>query len=198
MALYRAYDAKLGRWLNRDPLKSAEIREGPNLHIYCGNSSVDNVDILGMKAWHRAKELACIETAFRSNPLFGISPSARASALALGAAIAKKAIDDAEAEYDHPDEINAFRHCLWACETTKAFGQNVALGIQNCHEKYGPGSGDKCDYAKDLINNATGNSFGSTGGDCKAQCKSAMSTGPNVGLAIYSCDPRVRKQCGGK
>jgi RHS repeat-associated protein len=50
MALYRAYDAKLGRWLNRDPLDGAELLpEGPNLYTYVANGSVRWVDPLGLQ-----------------------------------------------------------------------------------------------------------------------------------------------------
>jgi RHS repeat-associated protein len=38
LALYRAYNADLGRWISRDPLKSAEMREGVNLYAYVGNN----------------------------------------------------------------------------------------------------------------------------------------------------------------
>jgi RHS repeat-associated protein len=47
MARYRAYDPELGRWLSRDPLKNAEIREGPNLYAYTGNEPVGKRDPSG-------------------------------------------------------------------------------------------------------------------------------------------------------
>src|SRR5260221_1658310 len=34
LALYRPYDSDSARWLSRDPLKGAEMSEGPNLHSY--------------------------------------------------------------------------------------------------------------------------------------------------------------------
>jgi RHS repeat-associated protein len=46
MALYRAYDAKLGRWLNRDPI---EEQGGLNLYQYVFNNPVNEVDLLGLE-----------------------------------------------------------------------------------------------------------------------------------------------------
>src|SRR5262249_8909524 len=37
---FRAYDADLGRWLSRDPLEDAELKEGPNLYAYVRNNPV--------------------------------------------------------------------------------------------------------------------------------------------------------------
>jgi len=48
LARFRAYDSNLGRWLSRDPLKNAEIREGPNLYAYTGNEPVGNRDPSGL------------------------------------------------------------------------------------------------------------------------------------------------------
>ncbi len=47
-AVYRAYDSDVGRWLSRDPLKHAEIREGVNLYAYVGNDPPNGVDPLGL------------------------------------------------------------------------------------------------------------------------------------------------------
>jgi len=44
LALYRAYDADMGRWLNRDPLSEAG---GLNLYDYVGNSPINAVDLYG-------------------------------------------------------------------------------------------------------------------------------------------------------
>jgi RHS repeat-associated protein len=50
LALYRAYDPDLGRWLSRDPLNDAEFKEGPNLYRYVGNSPVNRADPTGLQA----------------------------------------------------------------------------------------------------------------------------------------------------
>ncbi|RYZ70110.1 MAG: hypothetical protein EOP09_06590, partial [Proteobacteria bacterium] len=45
LALYRAYDPELGRWISRDPLKSAELLpEGTNLYNYVGGNPTNFVD----------------------------------------------------------------------------------------------------------------------------------------------------------
>jgi len=45
LALYRAYDADLGRWLNRDPI---EEEGGINLYGYLGNEPLNSMDPLGL------------------------------------------------------------------------------------------------------------------------------------------------------
>jgi hypothetical protein len=58
--LYRAYDAKLGRWLNRDPI---EEQGGLNLYQYVFNHAVNRTDKLGLQA----------SSAFESGP-FQLEP----------------------------------------------------------------------------------------------------------------------------
>ncbi len=45
---HRAYDPELGRWLSRDPLESAELREGPNLYAYVRNEPINRRDSTGL------------------------------------------------------------------------------------------------------------------------------------------------------
>ncbi len=48
-ALWRAYDAGQGRWLNRDPMDYAEfLPEGPNLYTYVSNNPINLRDPLGL------------------------------------------------------------------------------------------------------------------------------------------------------
>ncbi len=54
LALYRAYDPELGRWMSEDPLEDAEIAEGPNLYGFVGNGPVGRSDQLGL-AWTTCK-----------------------------------------------------------------------------------------------------------------------------------------------
>jgi RHS repeat-associated protein len=44
LALYRAYDAGVGRWLSRDPLKDAEMTQGPNPYAYVQNKPINAID----------------------------------------------------------------------------------------------------------------------------------------------------------
>jgi RHS repeat-associated protein len=49
LARFRAYDAELGRWLSRDPLRKAEEQDGPNLYAYVVNDPVNKTDLLGLR-----------------------------------------------------------------------------------------------------------------------------------------------------
>jgi RHS repeat-associated protein len=49
LAVYRAYDPDLGRWLSRDPLRNAELLpEGPNLDSYIANNPTRWTDSAGL------------------------------------------------------------------------------------------------------------------------------------------------------
>lgn len=45
---FRAYDPTLGRWLSRDPLRNAELTQGPNLYAYVGNQPIAMTDPEGL------------------------------------------------------------------------------------------------------------------------------------------------------
>ena len=48
LALYRAYNPELGRWISRDPLRNAEMSQGPNLYAYVSNDPINRMDLLGL------------------------------------------------------------------------------------------------------------------------------------------------------
>jgi RHS repeat-associated protein len=54
---FRAYDAVSGRWLSRDPLRDAEIIQGPNLYAYAANDPVSATDPLGLLWWWDAGQV---------------------------------------------------------------------------------------------------------------------------------------------
>ena len=47
LAPYRAYDPMIGRWISRDPLDNAEMKQGPNLYAYVGNRPINRIDPKG-------------------------------------------------------------------------------------------------------------------------------------------------------
>jgi RHS repeat-associated protein len=49
LALYRSYEASLGRWISPDSLSDAEQREGPNLYAYVANRPTVFLDFLGLE-----------------------------------------------------------------------------------------------------------------------------------------------------
>lgn len=49
LALYRAHDSRLGRWISADPLPDAiHLPEGPNLYAFAGNNPIRHRDELGL------------------------------------------------------------------------------------------------------------------------------------------------------
>jgi RHS repeat-associated protein len=54
---FRAYDPNLGRWLSRDPLKNAEVIEGPNLYAYAANNPVNLTDPLGLDSFYKPGDI---------------------------------------------------------------------------------------------------------------------------------------------
>jgi RHS repeat-associated protein len=74
LALYRAYDPALGRWLSADP---AGMIDGPNVHAYVANNPARYMDPLGLEVgdwWdivsnlQRAHQIGMQELAKRSGP----------------------------------------------------------------------------------------------------------------------------------
>jgi len=47
LAVFRAYDPDLGRWLSRDPIENAELLEGTNLYAYVRNRVMNSIDPSG-------------------------------------------------------------------------------------------------------------------------------------------------------
>jgi RHS repeat-associated protein len=54
VALYRAYDPDLGRWLSEDPVG---LGDGPNLLAYAGNDPVGSYDLFGLTAYRCRRPL---------------------------------------------------------------------------------------------------------------------------------------------
>ena len=53
----RAYDANTGRWLSRDPLRNAEMEQGPNLYLYVDDQPLEYIDPLGTELAHYRLEM---------------------------------------------------------------------------------------------------------------------------------------------
>jgi RHS repeat-associated protein len=60
LTLFRAYDPELGRWLSRDPLKDAELTEGPNLYAYVADNPVNYIDPLGLALCLTTVDCTCM------------------------------------------------------------------------------------------------------------------------------------------
>ncbi len=69
IARYRVYDPELGRWLSRDPLRNAELREGANLYWYAANNPVNVTDPSGLCCENQVVNLWQVESACDSQLL---------------------------------------------------------------------------------------------------------------------------------
>jgi RHS repeat-associated protein len=81
---FRAYDPELGRWLSRDPLGSAEKKEGPNLFSYVRNNPVNYIDPEGLC-------LTTVDCTCEQQPctcaMAGLTPALQAAAPVTAAAV---------------------------------------------------------------------------------------------------------------
>lgn len=104
---FRFYDPELGRWLSRDPLKNAELEEGPNLYAYVGNDPVNTVDPLGLSCEKEQGDLVITK-------LFSARACHQANDIAAGIC--------AEAKGQITDPV----HLRMAC------AQAYAVALQSC------------------------------------------------------------------
>jgi RHS repeat-associated protein len=172
LAYYRAYSAEVGRWLSRDPLSRAELREGPNLYRYVRNRPSIFGDLLGLKC-------PCGENLTAASAL-GLADATRASILA------SEAIREAQnAASRLPGGLaginngaaDAFRHCLWSCKMAQNLddGARDAKAMGDIHEACG--SNPPAEQAMDQHNNAVGRSLFNPGVDCSSACMQAATDG---------------------
>jgi len=54
LAMYRAYDAELGRWLSRDPIGE---ERGLNLYVYVASDPINYIDPLGLDTYRQNRQL---------------------------------------------------------------------------------------------------------------------------------------------
>lgn len=47
-AIQAGYDPTIGRWLSRDPMNNAELRQGTNLYSYVQNDPINRIDLFGL------------------------------------------------------------------------------------------------------------------------------------------------------
>jgi RHS repeat-associated protein len=59
LTLNRGYDPNTGRWLSRDPIKNAEMRQGPNLYEYVQDDPILKSDPLGLSCCRSKKWTGC-------------------------------------------------------------------------------------------------------------------------------------------
>lgn len=158
----RDYDPRIGRWTAKDPIRFAG--GDLNLYTYVNGNPLSFTDPLGLAG------LVEVMTQIGAVGLFDADTAGQLA-------------DESQAEAAksglpglHNGPADAYRHCLWSCQMTKAIGASQAEEVGNIHEKYGENPpGEIC---MDLHNNAQGRNAAS-GTDCAASCRGLL-TGGNL------------------
>ena len=155
LALYRAYDPELGRWLSSDPLGDAD---GPNRYAYVSNRPLGMRDMLGLQGMNASEARLCITNPFDCGKVKGCRDDA------FNATVKKFG------RQGHNDTSDAFRHCYWSCCMAQKIGAEEAKRFGDAHENF---PGNPCDERDmDFYNNDVGRRVGSSNpkGDCGQLC----------------------------
>jgi RHS repeat-associated protein len=156
LALYRAYDPALGRWMSRDPIEEMGP-DGPNLYAYVVNNPTYLLDQTGLcsgpesgtGSWHGP--LA---------PFIGWGIG-----LAQGAAYAAS-----EKIYGGGTTNDKYWHCVTSCQIARYAGKSVAIDIGNWQERKEPYSADAIEDQKA---NKCGRNLSGREGSCHTLCSNA-------------------------
>ena len=181
LALYRAYDVDLGRWLSRDPFEEGD---GPNVYAYVGNDPISRWDRFGLEGApdFREKFWAVFETGYAT---------AR-----TGYALAQRSSREAQRS-GLPGPLNgpqdAYRHCIWSCLMAQNLGEGSAKAIADNHENRNDRAGQSAQERKmDEANNAAGRRCGKDSEDkssCEDKCRGLLNSGNLYGLGGAPMSP---------
>jgi RHS repeat-associated protein len=165
LAVYRAYDPDLGRWLNRDPIAE---RGGLNLYAYAANDSIRRVDPTGLDWRENIADVLSVGYA-RARTAFQMAEWADRQARHSGLPGAHNGLQD------------AYRHCLWSCQMARYLGPQVAKTIGDNHEDAGERRGQPpSERAQDERNNHAGRCVGSNRANnknCVDKCTDLLMAG---------------------
>ena len=164
---YRYYKPSTGTWVNRDPINE---RGGINLYDFVWNEPVGRIDALGL---------------YGGGVTFGEKAGCVCScgytACKTASQLAQQALAEAAQRYPtstHNGNGDAFRHCYWSCQMTRAIGFACAKYIGDSHEAVGNNNGQPpAEYNMDSNNNSVGRSLAKSAGDCGDLCKKALDDG---------------------
>jgi uncharacterized protein RhaS with RHS repeats len=185
---YRVYDAKAGRWLNRDP-----IAEKGGLHLYgfIHNSPLNNVDPDGRFVIQLQKLLIAAA-------VVGVCVDAAACIIRVYREL-WKALDEVETKTNRNPrprgtQEDALKHCVATCNLGKSprwcITPSIALWVANQHE-----SNVDPDSQMDVRNNQAGIEVGrGKPNDCFIACQQALTDGSltclDDWLNLVPCVPR--------
>ena len=170
LPVFRAYSAKMGRWISRDPLYESG---GLNLFCYVNNNPSRFTDKLGLERstsfkidrqeiWEDTQDVG-LAMGFQARQ-DSITAAEGAAATGLNGAIG--------------GPQDAYRHCLWACLMTKRFGPADAMAILNNHEEAGRRMGQSApDEAMDTANNKEGVKAADCDKPCEDTCRKLLNSG---------------------
>lgn len=164
LAVFRAYDADLGRWLSRDPIG---MRGGMNLYAYVSNNPVRFVDTLGYGADTFNPDGSVVITTYGAGIIIGIFHLVPSK----GEEFIRNALD-----LDHLND--QYLHCVTSCRTARAVGNSVAKDLADAKEWFDQKRGSPPeDSVSDQEGNKSGRDLGidpcNKSKPCSQLCKEA-------------------------
>jgi RHS repeat-associated protein len=148
---FRAYDPNLGRWLSRDPLRHAEVKEGPNMYAYVRNEPIGRRDPSGLIC-NDTVECTCLRQPCTCAAA-GLSAAGNTAAAAAPAtaAVAVTVEEAGGPEAVEQDIVQAAEACQGGLQTAVAYVQQGANTLNSFANNLAPNLPNAIQRAEPVI-----------------------------------------------